>query len=210
MQRRHHQRWVAVMTRGSGSTMMRKASLRGAAAGLALLFASGTAWPAQVTEQQIIVGLQGPPVAVAIDPQALIAEVNANVGKGVANQPAWSQLSKLTQFVVDIEFEFNSTAIVPSSYVTLGAMADALHHPLLAGYKFLVIGHTDSKGAADYNLKLSLARAQAIREALTTTFAVAPNRLVAIGVGEELPLDAANPEGAVNRRVQLVNIGEVR
>ncbi|MCB1499809.1 MAG: OmpA family protein [Bauldia sp.] len=189
---------------------MLKTGLRGAIAGLALLAAGVSAWPAQVTEQQIIVGLQGPAVTVVVDPQALIAEVNANVGKGVANQPAWSQLSKLTQFIVDIEFEFNSTAIVPSSYVTLGAIADALHHPLLARHKFLVVGHTDSKGAADYNLKLSLERSQAIVAALTTTFAVSPKRLVAVGVGEELPLDPANPEGAVNRRVQLVNIGELR
>jgi len=189
---------------------MRKASLRGAAAGLALLLAAGTAWPAQVTEQQIIVGLQGAPVAVAVDPQALIAEVNANVGKGVANLPAWSKLAELTQFVVDIEFEYNSTAIVPSSYVTLGAIADALHHPLLARYRFLVVGHTDATGSADYNLKLSLERAQAIVGALNTTFAVSPKRLVAIGVGEELLLDPAHPDSAVNRRVQLVNIGEVR
>jgi outer membrane protein OmpA-like peptidoglycan-associated protein len=198
------------MAKGSGSAKMLRTSLRGTAAGLALLFAAGTAWSAGVTEQQIIVGLQGPPVAVAVDPQALIAEVNAHVGQGVANLPNWSKLSELTQFVVDIEFEFNSTAIVPSSYVTLGAIADALHHPLLARYKFLVVGHTDSKGAADYNLKLSLERAQAIVAALTTTFAVSPKRLFAVGVGEELPLDPGNPEGAVNRRVQLVNIGEIK
>ena len=51
---------------------------------------------------------------------------------------------------------------------------------------------------------------QAIREALVTTFTVAPKRLFAVGVGEELPLDAGNPDAAINRRVQLVNIGETR
>ena len=96
------------------------------------------------------------------------------------------------------------------AYAGPDAIADALHHPLLARYKFLVVGHTDATGSADYNLKLSLQRAEAIRAALTTTFTVAPKRLFAVGVGEELPLDPGNPDAAINRRVQLINIGEVR
>ena len=186
---------------------MRFRKLAGAFAGI--MFAASAATAAeQITEVQIINGLQGPAVTVVVDPVALMAEVNANVGKGAAALPSWGQLSQLTQLVVDIEFEYNSTAIVPSSYRTLGAIADALHHPLLARYKFLVVGHTDATGGADYNLKLSLARAQAIRDALVTTFTVAPKRLFAVGVGEELPLDPAHPDAAINRRVQLVNIGE--
>ena len=195
-------------------TTIREKSMRLGKVGAAL-FAAGLLWNGaasaeQITATAIITGLQGPVTTVVVDPNALIAEVNANVGKGVASLPAWSQLANLTQLIVDIEFEFDSTAIVPSSYQTLGAIADALHHPLLARYKFLVVGHTDAKGAADYNLKLSLARANAIRDALATTFAVPGNRLFAVGVGEELPLDPGNPDAAVNRRVQLVNIGEVR
>jgi outer membrane protein OmpA-like peptidoglycan-associated protein len=184
--------------------------------GAAALFGAGLMVPlaasaAEITEVQIINGLQGgPAVTVVVDPNALMAEVNANVGKGAAALPTWGQLANLTQLVVDIEFEYNSTAIVPNSYRTLGAIADALHHPLLARYKFLVVGHTDATGSADYNLKLSLARAEAIRAALNTTFTVAPGRLFAVGVGEELPIDPGNPDAAINRRVQLVNIGEVR
>lgn len=53
-------------------------------------------------------------------------------------------------------------------------------------------------------------RADAIKEALATTFAISPNRLFAIGVGEEMPIDAADPKAAVNRRVQLINIGLAR
>lgn len=191
-----------------GETVMRFRKLGGAAAGVMMLW-SGAAMAAEVTAVQIMNGLQaGSAVTVVIDPNALMAEVNANVGKGAAALPTWSQLANLTQLVVDIEFEYDSTAIVPNSYRTLGAIADALHHPLLARYSFLVVGHTDATGGADYNLKLSLARAQAIRDALVTTFTVAPRRLAAVGVGEELPLDPGNPDAAINRRVQLVNIGE--
>jgi outer membrane protein OmpA-like peptidoglycan-associated protein len=175
-----------------------------------LLLPAGQALAQGLTEAQLITGLHGPDtLTVAIDPRALAAEVQANVGKGAASLPSWKQLSKLTQLAVDINFQYDSVAIVPDSYRTLGLIADALHHPLLLGYKFLIVGHTDSRGEAAYNLDLSLKRAEAIREALATTFAIAPDRLFAVGVGEELPFDAANPEAAVNRRVQLINIGPV-
>jgi outer membrane protein OmpA-like peptidoglycan-associated protein len=193
---------------GQGDSLMKLRKLGGAVAGVVMLW-SGAAAAQGITEVQIINGLQGgPAVTVVIDPNVLMAEVNANVGKGAAALPTWAQLANLTQLVVDIEFEYNSTAIVPNSYRTLGAIADALHHPLLARYSFLVVGHTDATGGADYNLELSLQRSQAIRDALVTTFTVAPKRLIAVGVGEELPLDPGNPDAAINRRVQLVNIGE--
>jgi outer membrane protein OmpA-like peptidoglycan-associated protein len=199
---------MALTMAGQGDSLMNVRKLGGAIAGVVMLW-SGAAAAQGITEVQIINGLQGgPAVTVVIDPNVLMAEVNANVGKGASALPTWAQLAKLTQLVVDIEFEYNSTAIVPNSYRTLGAIADALHHPLLARYSFLVVGHTDATGGADYNLKLSLARSQAIRDALVTTFTVAPKRLIAVGVGEELPLDPGNPDAAINRRVQLVNIGE--
>lgn len=163
-----------------------------------------------ISEATIINGLQGPTETIVVDTNALMAEVQTNMGKGIAAMPSWQELAKLTQLVVDIEFEYNSTAIVPSSYVNLGAIADALHHPLLAKYRFLVVGHTDATGKADYNLKLSLERANAITQALATTFAVSPKRLFAVGVGEEIPADPSHPDAAINRRVQLINIGEVR
>jgi outer membrane protein OmpA-like peptidoglycan-associated protein len=102
------------------------------------------------------------------------------------------------------------SAIEPNSYRTIGLIADALHHPNLLFYKFLVVGHTSSTGDARHNLKLSQERADAIREALTTTFAIAPNRLYSVGVGQEMPIDAANPKAAANRRVQLVNLGLIK
>ena len=91
------------------------------------------------------------------------------------------QLEGLTQFVVEVDFDFNSAVIRPSSYRTVGAIADALHHPLLLGYGFLVIGHTDSIGGRQYNVGLSQRRAEAIREALVDPFGVNPAILEAVG-----------------------------
>ncbi|WDZ81983.1 OmpA family protein (plasmid) [Ensifer adhaerens] len=148
--------------------------------------------------------------APAIDVALLAEEASASAGKGVANLPNWQKLSKLSQLIVDIEFENGSVAIEPKSYRTVGLIADALHHPNLRRYKFLVVGHTSSTGDAQHNLELSAQRANAITEALSTTFAIAPDRLYSIGVGEEWPLDTANPKAAENRRVQLINLGLVK
>lgn len=176
--------------------------------GIALLLAGGSASAQQLSNQQLINTLgQAAASAPTINPALLMQEVEANVGQGVAGTPAWGQLTHLAQLAVEIDFENDSVAIEPKSYRTIGLIADALHHPILLPYKFLIVGHSSSTGDAKHNLKLSQDRATAIMEALSTTFAVAPNRLFAVGVGQEQPIDAADPKAAANRRVQLINIG---
>jgi len=121
---------------------------------------------------------------------------------------SFPQLENLAQFVVEVDFDFNSAVIRPSSYRTIGAIADALHNPILLGYGFLVIGHTDSVGGRQYNVGLSQRRAEAIRDALVDPFNVNPAVLEAVGMGEEQLRDRAHPTSGVNRRVQLVNVGK--
>lgn len=127
----------------------------------------------------------------------------------VNREPLSDQLDKLAQLTIAIQFDFNSARIRPQSYRSVGLMADALYHPYLLGYRFLVVGHTDGKGSREYNLKLSQQRADAIREALINPFGIDPRRIEAIGLGEEQLLNRANPEAAQNRRVQLINIGRM-
>jgi outer membrane protein OmpA-like peptidoglycan-associated protein len=110
--------------------------------------------------------------------------------------------------VVEVEFDFNSSVIKPSSYRTVGAIADALHNPILLGYGFLVVGHTDSVGGRAYNMGLSQRRSEAIRTALIDPFGVNPAVLEAVGLGEEQLRDSKHPTAAVNRRVQLINVGK--
>jgi outer membrane protein OmpA-like peptidoglycan-associated protein len=176
-----------------------------------LFLASGGALAQQLDNRQIIQSLgQVQGVAPAIDLAVLVEDLNSHVGQGVGGLPNWSGLANLAQLAVEIDFENNSVAIEPKSYRTIGLIADALHHPRLLPYKFLIVGHSSATGDARHNLKLSAERAQAITEALTTTFAVSPDRLYAIGVGQEWPIDAQNPKSAVNRRVQLINLGKLK
>ena len=125
----------------------------------------------------------------------------------VNREPLSEQLGQLAQFTIAIQFDFDSARIRPDSFRAIGLMADALYHPYLQGYRFLIVGHTDGKGDRAYNLKLSQQRADAIREALINPFGIAPARVEAVGLGEEQLLNRANPEAAENRRVQLINIG---
>ncbi|MBL0370879.1 OmpA family protein [Rhizobium sp. KVB221] len=178
---------------------------------LAILAVPGFVSAQEITHRQMVTTLgrvEG--AAPVIDVALLAQQASDNVGKGVSTLPDWSRLAKLSQLILEINFENNSIAIEPNSYRAVGLIADAMHHPNLFRYKFLIIGHTSSTGDARHNLKLSQQRADAIRVALATTFAVSPDRLFAIGVGEEWPIDAAQPTAAVNRRVQLINLGLVK
>jgi len=168
----------------------------------------------KLDRNEIINSLSGLPasghgVTAALLRQQALDNITQNPGDNATTAlPLAAQLAKLRQFNVEIVFDFDSATIRPESYETIGLMADALHHPYLLQYRFLVIGHTDAKGDRKYNLELSQKRADSIREALTTTFRVDPARLDAVGLGEEQLRDPADPYAQVNRRVQLINIGD--
>jgi OmpA-OmpF porin, OOP family len=123
--------------------------------------------------------------------------------------PIAAQLADLPQSSFEIEFDPDSTIVRPASFRTLGRIADALTHPTLLGYRFLVVDHTNSIGRRDANLALSQRRADAIRDILLATFKISPKRLQAVGLGEEQLGDAAHPTATGNLRVQIVTVGKV-
>lgn len=123
--------------------------------------------------------------------------------------PLFAQLNSLAQITLAVEFNFGSARIRPRSYRSIGLMADALYHPALYGYCFLIVGNTDAVGGRVYNLKLSDRRAEAIRQALINPFGIGPLRVDTLGLGEEQLLNTANPKAAENRRVQLIDVGQL-
>lgn len=140
-----------------------------------------------------------------------VDSVAANRGPDASlREPLSQELDNLSQFTVEIQFRTGSAVIRPASFRTIGVIADSLLHPTLREYKFLIVGHTDAVGDRKSNLTLSQKRADAVREALVTTFGIAPARIVAVGLGEEQLLDRKNPDAAANRRVQVVNVGRFR
>jgi outer membrane protein OmpA-like peptidoglycan-associated protein len=104
-----------------------------------------------------------------------------------------------------IQFDFNSAKVKPESQQALVNLAQALQSKELVESKFAVEGHTDAKGRADYNLKLSQQRADAVRAFLASN-GVVDARLQAVGKGSGELANAADPLAAENRRVRIVNL----
>lgn len=104
-----------------------------------------------------------------------------------------------------IKFDVNKTELKPESITVIKEIFQYLAQN--AGIKLEIGGHTDSDGADDYNLKLSQARADAVKDQLIS-MGIDKTRLVSKGYGETKPLDIKNtPDAkATNRRVEFIII----
>ncbi len=102
-----------------------------------------------------------------------------------------------------VYFELDSAVIEADSFGLLDALVATLQaHPDLTRVR--VEGHTDQQGSAEYNEKLSDARAAAVRDYLVKG-GVAGERLESVGYGEARLVDPAENEDAYekNRRVEF-------
>jgi OOP family OmpA-OmpF porin len=103
-----------------------------------------------------------------------------------------------------IYFDTDKAVIKPESRPTLDEIAKLLRgQPQLT---VVIVGHTDSQGAYDYNMDLSRRRAEAIAAELAARYGIAKPRLRTAGVGFLAPLGSnATEDGrSLNRRVELV------
>ena len=111
----------------------------------------------------------------------------------------WSGCRQVADNFV-ILFDFDSSALTAAGQVVVNeVIAAASADPSLP---VQLVGHTDTVGSPAYNLRLSLARAETVRNALVTG-GVQPNRISIEGRGET---DLAVPTGdgvrnQANRRV---------
>jgi OOP family OmpA-OmpF porin len=105
--------------------------------------------------------------------------------------------------VPGLYFDTASATIKPESERALAEMVKLLNgSPALKVY---VVGHTDSVGSLDSNLKLSSDRAASVVKAIAAR-GVATQRLKSAGVGPYSPVASNDADGgkAKNRRVELV------
>lgn len=109
-----------------------------------------------------------------------------------------------------IPFEYNSDKLTTEAMLTLKRLGAALKDPRLKGYRFKIAGHTDAKGSAEYNQKLSERRAASVRNYLVFQYDLEISRIEVEGFGKTQLLDPSQPEDGINRRVQVINIGEGR
>jgi outer membrane protein OmpA-like peptidoglycan-associated protein len=107
---------------------------------------------------------------------------------------------------LNIPFELNSSALKPQASEQLKQLQLALNSDTLGKNRFLVAGHTDAKGGAQYNKQLSLRRAQAVKQFLVSK-GMNSARLDTVGYGSEKLLNPDHPEDSSNRRVEIRVIG---
>lgn len=103
----------------------------------------------------------------------------------------------------DLLFATDSAKVSPKFQSQLQTVAQSfIQYP---NTTIEVVGHTDSTGDANYNMDLSLRRAQAVRDVLVSD-GVAPGRIRATGVGESQPVasNATVLGREQNRRVDII------
>lgn len=102
-----------------------------------------------------------------------------------------------------VPFTFGSADMLPQGKRQLDQLALALGERDFADVSFMLAGHTDAVGGLDANMRLSLQRAEAVRSYLMQAHGVAAARLHTVGHGPTRLADPANPQSAVNRRVEV-------
>ncbi len=102
----------------------------------------------------------------------------------------------------NVTFATNSSNVAADFYPVLDSVALVINE--FDKTYVDVIGHTDSRGAVDYNQRLSEKRADSVSRYLGSR-EVVPERLMTRGVGEEAPIASNDTSAgrALNRRVEI-------
>ncbi len=113
----------------------------------------------------------------------------------------WPTAVAVTKEFKDLLFDFNKATIQPGSTHKLDKAAEIIKSA--PAENFVVVGMTDAKGSAAYNLNLSRQRAAAVVKALEAR-GVNPAQLKSIGIGSQeatVPATASDAERQVDRKV---------
>lgn len=119
-----------------------------------------------------------------------------------AGSPSTGSGSAGPAVAVRITFGFDGSEIRSEWYGTLDTLAQAMLERAAEAPILRIEGHTDASGTAEYNYRLSVRRAAAVKRYLVNR-GVSGATLVAVGKGESELLPNLAPNAADNRRVQF-------
>jgi len=105
---------------------------------------------------------------------------------------------------LDVQFDFDKADIKPEYQDEVGKLAEFMQK--FPTTTTVIAGHTDNVGNADFNMKLSQARAESVVNLLVSKYGIDRSRLTAKGYGATRPIAYNNTaEGRQkNRRVEAV------
>jgi OOP family OmpA-OmpF porin len=123
-----------------------------------------------------------------------------------APKPAPKPVTEKVTFAADVFFDFDKAVLKPEGKAKLDDLVGKLKTVALE--VIIAIGHTDSIGTSEYNQKLSVRRAEAVKAYLVSK-GIEPNRIYTEGKGKSQPIaDNRTAEGrAKNRRVEIEVVG---
>ncbi len=120
-----------------------------------------------------------------------------------SNQAPQEARQESVAIALPIQFDYNSARLRPEAKSYLDEIGKMLTLDRFTGERLVIEGHTDAKGSGAYNLRLSRQRALAVKQYLTSNFAIQPERLRIVGLGETRPLPGKDHYDPLNRRVEL-------
>jgi OOP family OmpA-OmpF porin len=109
-------------------------------------------------------------------------------------------------FAADTFFDFDKASLKPDGKAKLDDLTSKLQGMNLE--VIIAVGHTDSVGNPNYNQKLSVRRAEAVKSYLVSK-GIEANRVYTEGKGEKQPIaDNKSASGrSKNRRVEIEVVG---
>ena len=175
-----------------------KGAAIGAAAGATTAVVAGKRDADQILVGAAIGGAVGAGVGAYMDAQEeRLARIPGTHVERVDNN------TLLVRFDSDILFQPDSARLGPAAQGTVEEVASVLGEYRKTAV--VVQGHTDSIGPANHNMNLSQRRAETVSGALVA-HGVAPQRMIATGYGETMPVATNSSERGrqLNRRVEIL------
>jgi len=175
-----------------------KGAALGATAGIATAVIAGKHDADQILVGAAIGGVVGAGVGAYMDAQEeRLARIPGTTVERVEKD------TLLVRFNSDILFQPDSARLGPAAMGTVEELADVLREYRKTAV--VVQGHTDATGLSNHNQYLSQRRAETGGSALVA-HGVAPQRVLATGYGETLPVasNASERGRQLNRRVEIL------
>jgi outer membrane protein OmpA-like peptidoglycan-associated protein len=146
----------------------------------------------------VLGGAAGAVIGRRMDRQA--QELEGELGQGADVERVGEGIA--VTFASGILFPFNRADVLPAGRQNLDELAQSLQR--YPETEVLIVGHTDDRGSDQYNMDLSMRRAESAKNHLVAR-GIAPNRIRTAGRGELEPVatNATDAGRQQNRRVEI-------